>query len=288
MTWLILSLLTALAVSGQDACMKKFFSGRTAVEMCVYPMIYSLPLFMAEAVLIPFPPIGPNFLWCFLVSIPLNGVSFVLHMKAIKISPLSLTVPYLAFTPVFMILTAWLVLDEMPGMAGIAGILIICCGGYILNIDPGKWRLFSPFLSVFRESGSRIMLFVAFLYSFGSVLGKKAILDSSPLFFALTFFALSNLILICFFCITGQIRLHTFRKDMRKGLAAGIFLFTHAICHGWAISMIQASYMISVKRLSVVFSVICGKLIFREENIAFRLSGAVLMLAGTVLITLRG
>ena len=40
----------------------------------------------------------------------------------------------LSFTPVFMILTGALVLDEMPNAWGLFGIVIICVGGYILNL----------------------------------------------------------------------------------------------------------------------------------------------------------
>ncbi|MGE0083898.1 MAG: EamA family transporter [Desulfococcaceae bacterium] len=288
MQWLLLSLLTALAVSSQDACVKKFFSGLTPVEMSVYPLLYSLPLFAVSALLIPVPHIGPDFLWCFLISIPLNGLTFVLYMKALKISPLSLTVPYLAFTPVFMILTGYLFLDEIPGIRGMSGIGLICAGGYVLQIDPGKWNLLAPVQALFREKGSRIMLFVAFVYSLTSVIGKKAILNSSPLFFTMTFYTLFNVLMILFFRVNGNIRLAAFRKDAAKGLTAGLMLFFHGLFHGWAISLVQAAYMISVKRLSVVISVLYGRFLFKEENMFFRLSGAVFMLAGTILIMLPG
>ncbi len=284
----MLSLLTALAVSSQDACVKKFFSGLSPAEMAVYPMLYSLPFFTAAALLVPIPPIGPDFLWCFLISIPLNGITFVLYMKALKISPLSLTVPYLAFTPVFIILTGYLFLDEIPNSRGILGILLICAGGYVLPIDPHQWHVLAPLQAVFREKGSRIMLFVAFVYSFTTVIGKKAIVNSSPLFFTMTFYMVFNFLMILFFRVNGTIRLSEFRKDGAKGMAAGLLLFFHGLFHGWAISLTQAAYMISVKRLSVVISVLYGRFLFKEENMIFRLSGAVLMVAGTVLIMLPG
>ena len=288
MQWLILSLLTALAVSSQDACVRKFFSALSPVEMSVYPLMYSLPLFTVSALLVPVPPIGPDFLWCFLISIPLNGFTFVLYMKAIKISPLSLAIPCLAFTPVFVVLSGYLFLDEIPGIGGFCGIVLICAGGYVLHIDPGHWHLLAPLQSLFREKGSRIMLFVALVYSLTSVIGKKAILNSSPLFFTMLFYMVFDLLMILFFRMSGKIRLAAFRKDAAKGLAAGVLLFLHGLFHGWAISLVQAAYMISVKRLSVVISVLYGRFLFKEENMSFRLSGAVLMFAGTVLVTLQG
>jgi drug/metabolite transporter (DMT)-like permease len=46
--------------------------------------------------------------------------------------------------------------------------------------------------------------------------------------------------------------------------------------------------MIAIKRLSVLFGVIYGGVLFREAHMRIRLFGAVLMLAGTVLILLFG
>lgn len=43
--------------------------------------------------------------------------------------------------------------------------------------------------------------------------------------------------------------------------------------------------MISVKRLSVIIGLIYGGVIFREENLAVRTTGTLLMVAGAVVIT---
>ncbi|QTA88140.1 DMT family transporter [Desulfonema magnum] len=288
MLWFILSLLAALAVSSQDAWMKKFFSHLSPYEMAMCPLFYSMPLFAIAVLFVPVPRLDSIFFWSFLISIPLNGVAFVLYMKAIKVSPLSLTVPYLAFTPGFMIVTGYVFLDEMPNTWGILGILIICAGCYILNIEPGRRSFLAPFKAILKETGSWLMFILSFLFSFAAVIGKKAILHSSPLFFTLSFFAVFNLVLFLFLLLFRKVRIRTFREEFVKGVIAGGIFFLHALLHGLAISLTKAAYMISVKRLSVVFGVIYGKLLFKEANIGFRFSGALLMLAGTILITLQG
>ncbi len=288
MLWFLLSLLTALSVATHDTWIKRYYSHLSPYEMSAYPFLYSLPPIGATLVFVPVPPLDVTFWWCFVVSIPLNAVSFLVYMHAIKLSPLSLTVPYLAFTPAFMIVTGYLFLGEMPSFQGMAGILVICAGGYTLNIDPRRWTLWAPLAAVWREPGSRQMLGVAFIYSFASVIGKKGILHSSPLFFNLFFFTVFNLSVLILLRITGRIRLSHFRESPAKGMVAGLLFFFHALFHGLAISMTQAAYMISVKRLSILFSVFYGKLVFREANIIFRFNGALLMLLGTLLITLQG
>ncbi len=286
--WLILSLLTALAVSSQEAFTKKFFSRLSAYDMCAYQFLYSLPLFGITLPWIQVPDLKTAFFWAFWVSIPLNGVAFLLHMLALKLSPLSLTIPYLAFTPVFMIITGFVFLNETPNIYGAAGILCVCVGGYILNLTPGKWTVLGPFKFFFRETGSWLMLIVSFLYSFAAVIGKLAIVNSSPLFFSVSFYFVFNIFMVLFLWLAGKIRINTFASHPHKGLMVGAFLFVHIVLHGYAISMATAAYMISVKRLSVLFGIFYGWLLFKETDIMIRFSGAVFMFSGAVLIMLKG
>ncbi len=286
--WLVMSLLTALAASSQEAFAKKFFSHLSPYEMSAYQLAYSLPLFWLALPWVDVPPLGEDFLWSFIASIPLNGGPFLLHMAAIKASPLSLTLPYLAFTPVFMIATGAFFLGEVPSAWGIVGILSICAGSYILHLTPGKWTVTGPFKAFFRETGSRLMLLVAFAYSFSGVIGKVAIVNSSPLFFSVYFFATFNSILLVFLMAVGKIRWRTFACLPGRGALTGLLFFFHVVFHGWAVSMTKAAYMISVKRLSVLFGVVYGAVLFREENIRVRFFGALFMVSGAVLILLKG
>jgi len=288
MIWLILSLLTALSVSSHDVLMKKFFSHLGTYEMSAYPLVYSLPLFGAALIFISVPDLNAEFFWYLIISIPLNGVAYILYMKAIKISPLSLTAPYLALTPAFMIVPGYIFLDEMPDIWGIIGILTTCTGSYILNLDPKNRTLLGPVKAIFRETGSMLMFIVSFLYSFCAVIGKMGIIYSSPLFFTISFSLLFNIFLLIFLFAFRKIHLNTFKNFSGIGVIAGILLFFHSYFHGLAITLTKASYMISVKRLSVLFSMIFGGLVFKEKNIGLRLLGAVFMLMGAVMITVMG
>jgi len=77
MLWLMLSLLTALAVASQDAWVKKYFSHLTAYDMLAFPFLFSLPLFAFTIPFIPVPRLDHTFYWCFLISLPLNFIPFL-------------------------------------------------------------------------------------------------------------------------------------------------------------------------------------------------------------------
>lgn len=288
MLWITLSLLTALATASQDAWVKRYFSHLSTAEMTAFPFFYSIPMFAVVLPFVPVPELDEVFYWSFLLSLPLHIVPFFLHMKAIRSSDLSLTLPYLAFTPVFLILVGFVVLQEVPNGWGIAGILTTCAGGYILNLKKGYHSLFAPIAAILREKGSWLMLIVAFLYSVSGAVAKKAIVHSSPLFFTMSFFTVLGLVMTITMVLIGHARVSVLKKHIGKGIIAGALLFAHAACHGFAISLTKAAYMISVKRLSVLIGFGYGWLIFKEKNVPVRLIGTVLMVAGAVLITLWG
>jgi len=52
---------------------------------------------------------------------------------------------------------------------------------------------------------------------------------------------------------------------------------SHELFHGWAISITKAAYMISIKRLSVLFGIVYGGVFFKEKNIVIRFCGAILI-----------
>lgn len=288
MLWFILSILTAVSVASHDAWVKKFFSHLSVYEMSAFSLFYSFPVFVIALFFIPVPVLDRIFYWSFMASLPINGVALLFYMAAIRTSPLSLTLPYLAFTPTFIIATGYLFLDEMPNIWGIIGILLTCIGSYVLNLEPGRNRLWDPIRAIIKEKGSWMMLVVAFIFSFGAVVGKMGIMHSSVLFFQISFFACFDICMIVLMRLLRKIRLNTFRNAPLQGLVAGGLLCAHVFFHGFAISLTKAAYMISVKRLSIVVGMIYGRLIFKETAIIRRFFGAALMISGAVVISLMG
>ena len=66
------------------------------------------------------------------------------------------------------------------------------------------------------------------------------------------------------------------------GLATALSM----IAHFHAIQLAPVSYMISVKRTSLIFSVIYGAIVFKEEHIKGRLLGTSVMLSGALILYL--
>jgi len=272
-----------------------------AIVRSAAPMPFLLPLLFV----ISWPETDPVFWQTVGLLVPFEILALLLYMQALRVSPLSLSIPFLAFTPVFIVLTGWLILDEKVTLAGLMGILCTVTGAYVLHIKASRKGFLEPLRAIARERGSRLMLAVAGIYSLTSVLGKKAIQHSSPVFFACFYFVLLGMLtplsIWALYRITNgfsannkQSRpLWPFQKKAGPNpwgawWAVGLAQTIMVLSHMWAIHLITAAYMIAVKRTSLIFSVIYGKLIFKEKEIPQRLAGASLMMLGVGLIILAG
>ncbi len=287
MLWITLSILTALSIAARDVSIKTY-KQLPPLEIAAIELFWSLPLLVLGCFWVPMPALDEIFWWAFLLSIPINIVAYILYLYAIKLSPISLTVPFLAFTPVFMILTGFLVLNEKINIWGGLGVGFIVLGSYILNFKEIRYGLLKPFTALLHEKGSWMMLIVALVFSFAAVIGKKAMLHSSPLYFSYYFFLVFNITILAALFITRKSSLKKVLQHPRKGSWLGALLMIHISFHGLAIAISTAVYMVAIKRSSILFSVLMSWLILQEKDLRYRGLGTILMFAGMLFIGILG
>lgn len=285
--WLALTLITAVAFGVRDVSIK-LFNDLGPYDIAALELAWSLPFLAAGLALIPAPPLDATFWWTFAVAIPLDLAAYFLYLHAIKLSPLSLTAPFLAFTPFFMVLTGWMILGERITVWGGLGMALIVGGSYLLNFSRAGAGLLHPWRALFRERGSRLMLGVALLFAFAAVVGKKAIIHSSPLFFGYAFSLAFGVIVLCILALTGRLRWQPVATQRGRGLWLALLLFVQVSFHCLAISQVTAAYMIAAKRSSILVSVFLSWLILKEGNMLARGFATLLMFGGILLITLLG
>jgi drug/metabolite transporter (DMT)-like permease len=281
MTWFLLSLTAALGLATADALTKRFFSDLPPYRMGVVRILSTAPWMVLALLFLPAAVPDRTFWLAIAAALPLELAAFFLYMRALKLSPLSLSLPFLAFTPVFMILTGRLILDEALTAGGVLGILLIVLGAYVLNLSKMKSGLLGPIRAVMREPGSWIMLLVSFVYSITAPIGKVAILHSNPWFFAAVYnLALSVVIVSLWPVAAGAERARGIFSKPGPMLLIGLMAAMENFAHMMAIAQVEAAYMIAVKRLSLLFGVLYGAWWFGEENIRERLAGAAIMILG--------
>ncbi len=286
--WILFAMISAFTLATSDALTKKALSVHNEYLIAWLRLLCSLPFLLASLLFVPVPLLDNEFYRAFLTALPLEIIAIILYIKALKVSPLSLTLPFLSLTPVFLIIVPYILLGEKVSVIGALGVLFIAVGGYTLNIREFKKGVFEPFIAIKKEKGSIFMIIVALIYSFTSSLGKRAIEHSSPIFFGATYITLLVIVLTPIALYKGRDELRVIFRNgaIKSTILPGMLQSVMIISHMIAMSLTKVAYMISVKRLSLLIGVFYGYLFFKESSIKERLLGTVLMLTGFVLIVL--
>ncbi|MHC4269486.1 MAG: EamA family transporter [Planctomycetota bacterium] len=286
MEWFFYAFVCALSLATADALSKKALDDNIDQNIVAWVRVgYTAPFMVFIIPFIDIPELDSVFFVVTFLSLPLDIIAVLLYMRAIKVSPLSLTLPFLSLTPIFLIGTSYILLGERPDKSGFIGISLVVIGAYLLNVHTVSRGLLEPFKAIAKEKGSVLMIIVAFTFSLGACLGKIAVQHSEPIFFSVTYSLLLSLVL---FIIISFKTKHFFSKAIARPvlfLLIGILMALMMITHLKAVSLVEVSYMISVKRLSILFGVIYGVVFFKETNIKERFLGASVMVSGIILIS---
>lgn len=286
MLWFLFAFLTAFFQSIRDLFnktkLREFDEYFLTLSMTFFAGVgLSLLLFFLEI-----PPLGKNFLPMLFASGTLNTLSLTMYVRAIKYYDLSLVTPITAFSPLFMLITSPLILGEFPRRTGLIGILFIVAGSYILNLKEKERGYFAPWRSLFTNPGSRLALLVAFLWSISSNLDKIGVQNSSPIFWAMSIDFWMSMLLLPVVILKSRNKLPRLNRHWFKLIFYGFLNSMMIGCQMTAINLTLVAYVISVKRISALFSVIFGSLILKEQNIKEKLVGSMIMIIGVFFITL--
>ena len=286
MSWFIYAFVCALSLATADALSKKSLDDNTDPYIVAWARTgYAAPFI---AVIIPFiniPELDSVFFVITFLAVPLDIIAVLLYIRAIKVSPLSLTLPFLSLTPIFLIGTSYIILGEKPDKFGFIGIILVVIGAYLLNVHTISQGFLAPFMAIVKEKGSVLMIIVAFIFSIGACLGKIAVQHSSPAFFSVIYIFLLSLFLFIIVSFKSKQFLSKSISRPVPFVFIGMLIAIMIVTHLKAISLIEVSYMISVKRLSILIGVIYGVMFFNETNIKERFLGAAVMVSGIIMIS---
>ncbi|MAE42308.1 hypothetical protein CMO93_00940 [Candidatus Woesearchaeota archaeon] len=283
MLWFLYSLLSGFFNATSDAFVKKvklddIYLISWARFLFVLPL---LPIFLFFTKI---PTLDAVFWKTMSIFAPLDIVLLLLYIKAIRMSPLSLTLPFFSLTPVFLILTSFLILGELPTFLGVAGIILVVIGAYILNLNQKKYGILGPFKAIFKEKGTILIIIAALIASITANLLKIAVLHSSPTFFIAIHSIIFTTLMSIFFFKRIKNKFNDIKNNFGLlfliGIANGFMFLFHAL----AVTLVIVPYMISIKRTSSIFGVIYGGIWFKEKYFAQRLVGAAIMVVGAVVI----
>lgn len=290
MEWFNLALLSAVSLALADTFSKKYFPASSGWELLL--VRFSVPGLLLLPLVLPgdYPPLSSGF-WLWIVAlIPLELTAMLLYSLAIRDSALYLTLPYLAFTPVFTVVTGNVILGETVAPDKLLGILLVVCGAYLLNsgrhVISHPRHLLRPLIAIVSERGSRLMLGAAIIYSFTSVLGKGAMQYVEPRYFGAFYYFIVGSAALLVVLVARPASVRVIRDNPKGVLAVAVCMCVMVIAHFLAIALVEVAYMITVKRTSLLFGIIFGAIVFAEKGVTQHFIAGSIMVTGVALILL--
>ena len=127
---------------------------------------------------------------------------------------------------------------------------------------------------------------VAFIYSVTSVLGKGALQYVSPMVFGPFYIVVLGVVTVAALAVRRPGSVKVLWRRPGAHLAIGLMMGVMLVTHFLAVAEVEVAYMIAVKRISMIFGILYGALLFRERGLGRHLAAGSLMVVGAALIVL--
>lgn len=289
--WFYFAVLSAFFNAISNVARRTHGSLAQPTELAWWMMILSLPLSIGLLVASTAPMHTSNAYIVPAVSVAvLNTVATCLQFRAYKYADASLVSPIANLLPIFLIVTSFFVLGILPNVAGLAGILFVVAGVYYSSVS-GRHQLMHQLRQILKNRGSRAMLGTVLIWSLNGVVEKIALRSASPAYL-MVFQALIMLALMSAYLLMQprRKRLQRGERVMKKWgwhiAAIAVFATLGVFFQLHALALVDPSYVMTVKRLDVLFTVVLAGLFLGEKHILKRFQGSVLALVGVAIIYL--
>lgn len=232
--------------------------------------------------------VEPMFYW----AVPVSTVALMAGryslITALSQATLSSTIPLIAFAPLFISITSFFILGESVTNVGLAGIIAVVVGSYLLRIQSARAGIFEPIRVLSREKGSRMMMLAALCFSIAAPFAKLAIRSSSTYVAFATAQVLGAVGLSVFLLVRGQ--LSTAVLQMRRHSAQMILIgaanFLQAITTYLAFDLMYVAYASGIKGSNILITALLGHAVFRERQLLRTIIVGAVMVTGVVLLSL--
>ncbi|NDB67800.1 MAG: hypothetical protein EB015_07310 [Methylocystaceae bacterium] len=226
--------------------------------------------------------IKPGFITLIFSSVILNILAYIFYIRSYRLSDASLIAPLTLLTPVLMLITSPIMVGEQTPIVGIIGVVLTVIGVGLLDAKSNRFN-FSNYLTFLHDPGARFMLIAAMLWSITANIDKLGVRASNPLLW------ITSLTIIIAICASIYWLIVSRRSsDPRKlfyTIGSGGALALGNLSLVWAMSISFTPYVIAIKRLSALTTVLIGGKVL-NENIKNRFFGASVMFIGSAMIIL--
>lgn len=290
MSWIFYAFGSAIFAGISAVVEKKLLFKGHAMEFSatvgLFNFLGSLPfLFLIDFSYIKVVPL----LFLFFSSI-LGAVAFVFIAKSIRHMEISVASPILVLGPGITALFAFVFINERLSFHQIGGIIFLVAGVYVLETHKYD-SFFEPIKMLLKSAYIHLILLALVFYGITGLIDRVVL--SKYNFNPFAFIVIVNIFLF-FNLMILMVIFHDGIKGLNHGIrslgwgavAISAFTIAYRLFAAHAIKIAAVGIVESVKRTSVLFSVVVGGEMFHEKNLMRKTIASLIMIVGAILIVI--
>jgi len=286
----IIAALGAVSKSFSEILSKRNFLDDVDVYVNSWALrFFAIPFLLIALILSGgIPEIENTFYYALLINVPIGVSATILYMKALNAADISIISPISGLSPLLLLITTPLIVNEVPSLTGLIGVMIATAGVYLLEADKASTsHILQPFKSLFSNPGAKYILTVVVLYSISAPVDKLAVEASSPIMYTLALhIGIATILTPIMFYKNGYETLPKIKKDIKWVSAVGALSGLASLLQMIALTYTLVVYVIAVKRCGILLSVAYGSYKFDEPYTIQRIIATVVMVSGIILISI--
>lgn len=288
--------LSAFFAAAKDLMSKKLAFHIDGMTSTFASFAFPLPFYLlALALLVPLGietvELAPAFLLLVFLRSVTDSFAEGMKMYAFNHGDISVIASFLSLSPLFQLFLTPFITGDVPTPGGIVAVVLVVAGSLVLMYRPSSegWAI--------QKKGITFAVGASLFFSLNNCFDRLAVQErdatpspvaallvaprGTPTYaaFAMT---LMSAVLIAPFALTRRDRLAAMRVSWFGLTVRGGLELPFMVAKLYALQTWQPAYVAGVQRLSLLLSIVGGRLFFKEQDFGRRLAAGALILAGVV------
>lgn len=286
MLWLVLALVSAILTAVSSVLDKKILKKEHSLQFAFLNAIFNVLISVVLFVFVSFDLLDLTLVFVIYLGSWISVIAGWLMLKSTRHEELSSVIPLSNLSPLILLILGAIFLGERLSLIQLGGAMLLVVGVYVL--EAAVYGSPAKLLDLSKTKYAWLMIAGVFIGAFGVLVDKVVLnfLEVISYIIILQFFLALNYFIL-FYVREGQYLGETVRLGRRDWKSLGmisLLTIVNRLVYATAISAAYASLVITVKRLSTLFSTVAGGAFFHEKHLALKLGACLLMIAGVYFV----
>ncbi len=200
-------------------------------------------------------------------------------MQALACGEISLIAPFLSLAPLFLLFFSPLITGDPLTLSGVIAIALSVAGSAVLLWRPVKPHGQQAVRGIFLALGA------SFFFALNTCFDRLTVQIASPVFSGFMMTIVAAIFFLPTVCLRGA-RVKALSIAWLPLIGRGALEVAYMVTKLIALTYFQAPYVMAVGRLSLVFSIVGGHLLFKEGDFQRRIIAGILIVGGALVVML--